>query len=163
MCNGRMSTHSLSNRVAGALTLVQNCGLQEDHIFLSRDRGSICKGHCQQQGGMLERKTSFSGTRCCEWVCATCRHAVYSDAARVYMLMGYVPGGELFSHLQKAPRRRFTAAAAQFYAASVLLALEYLHDKHIVYRCSIHSLCAPAAQCSIAYSLALVVVLNPNT
>ncbi|CAL8464235.1 g3770 [Coccomyxa elongata] len=61
-------------------------------------------------------------------------HAVYSDAARVYMLMGYVPGGELFSHLQKAPRRRFTAAAAQFYAASVLLALEYLHDKHIVYR-----------------------------
>ena len=28
------------------------------------------------------------------------RHAVYSDATRVYMLMGYVPGGELFSHLQ---------------------------------------------------------------
>ncbi|BDA49354.1 probable cAMP-dependent protein kinase catalytic subunit alpha [Coccomyxa sp. Obi] len=61
-------------------------------------------------------------------------HAVYSDTARVYMLMGYVPGGELFSHLQKAPRRRFTTAAAQFYAASVLLALEYLHDRHIVYR-----------------------------
>ncbi|EIE24919.1 kinase-like protein [Coccomyxa subellipsoidea C-169] len=61
-------------------------------------------------------------------------HAVYSDATRVYMLMGYVPGGELFSHLQKSPRRRLPAPAARFYAASVLLALEYLHERHIVYR-----------------------------
>ena len=44
------------------------------------------------------------------------RHAVYSDAARVYMLMGYVPGGELFSHLQAAPRRRLSLGAARFFA-----------------------------------------------
>jgi serine/threonine protein kinase len=50
------------------------------------------------------------------------------------MLMGYVPGGELFSHLQKAPGRRVSAAAAQFYTGSVLLALEFLHDRNIVYR-----------------------------
>ncbi len=78
------------------------------------------------------------GVRMCQndkYACERmCRHAVYSDAVRVYMLMGYVPGGELFSHLQKAPRRRLPAPAARFYAASVLLALEYLHDRHIVYR-----------------------------
>ena len=62
------------------------------------------------------------------------RHAIYSDNKRIYMLMGFVPGGELFSHLQKAPGRCFTTAAAQFYTASVLLALEYLHEQHIVYR-----------------------------
>jgi serine/threonine protein kinase len=59
---------------------------------------------------------------------------VYSDAARVYMLMGYVPGGELFAHLQAAPRRRLGAGAARFFAASVLLALEHLHARGIIYR-----------------------------
>ena len=64
------------------------------------------------------------------------RHAVYSDSSRLYMLMGYVPGGELFTHLQRAPWRRLPEEAARFYAASVLLALEYLHARHVVYRCA---------------------------
>lgn len=50
------------------------------------------------------------------------------------MLMGYVPGGELFSHLQSAPGRRISATAARFYMASVLSALDYLHSRNIIYR-----------------------------
>lgn len=48
------------------------------------------------------------------------------------MLLEYVNGGELFSHLRKAGR--LPNDTARFYAAEIVLALEYLHKKDIVYR-----------------------------
>lgn len=48
------------------------------------------------------------------------------------MLLSYVPGGELFSHLRRAGR--FTADVTRFYMASIILAIKYLHDQEIVYR-----------------------------
>jgi hypothetical protein len=41
-------------------------------------------------------------------------------------------GGELFSHLRK--EGRFVPDVAKFYAASIVLALEYLHENDIIYR-----------------------------
>lgn len=46
--------------------------------------------------------------------------------------MDYVPGGELFSVLRKS--KRFPDHVAKFYATEVTLALEYLHNKNIIYR-----------------------------
>lgn len=48
------------------------------------------------------------------------------------MLMEYVVGGELFSHLRFMGR--FPAHVAKFYAAEICLAIEYLHSKDIVHR-----------------------------
>lgn len=45
----------------------------------------------------------------------------FQDDANLYMVMDYVPGGELFSVLRKA--KRFPDETAKFYAAEVLLAL----------------------------------------
>ncbi|CAD6888123.1 unnamed protein product [Tilletia controversa] len=56
----------------------------------------------------------------------------YQDSKSVYMLMDYVPGGEIFSHLRRA--RRFTADVTRFYIASIILALDYLHARGIIYR-----------------------------
>lgn len=50
----------------------------------------------------------------------------------LYMVQEYVIGGELFRHLRKAGR--FTGDTARFYAAEIVLALEYLHSKDIIYR-----------------------------
>jgi len=50
----------------------------------------------------------------------------------LYMLLEYVCGGELFTYLRNAGR--FTAATALFYAAEIVLALEYLHSLSLVYR-----------------------------
>lgn len=50
----------------------------------------------------------------------------FSDHDSLYMLLDYVPGGELFSYLRR--HRRFPEEWAQFYAAEIVLVLEYLHD-----------------------------------
>lgn len=52
--------------------------------------------------------------------------ASFSDRDSLYMLLDYVPGGELFSYLRKL--RRFDEHVARFYAAEIVLVLEYLHE-----------------------------------
>lgn len=59
-------------------------------------------------------------------------YATYQDNLNVYMLLSYIPGGELFSHLRRAGR--FSADVTRFYLASIILAIEYLHSNNIIYR-----------------------------
>jgi serine/threonine protein kinase len=61
-----------------------------------------------------------------------CRYCTFQDANNLYMLQEYVIGGELFSHLRKAGR--FTNEMTRFYASEILLAIEYLHAKDMIYR-----------------------------
>jgi protein kinase A len=56
----------------------------------------------------------------------------FQDDHRLYILLEYVVGGEMFTHLRKAGK--FPLAVAKFYTGEVMLALEYLHSKHIIYR-----------------------------
>ncbi|KUI59540.1 cAMP-dependent protein kinase type 2 [Cytospora mali] len=56
----------------------------------------------------------------------------FHDSKNLYMVMDFVEGGELFSLLRKSGR--FPNPVAKFYAAEVTLALEYLHEKNIIYR-----------------------------
>ncbi|KAK1279502.1 Protein kinase PINOID [Acorus gramineus] len=50
------------------------------------------------------------------------------------LVMEYCPGGDLHSLRHRRPGKRFSVAAARFYVAEVLLALEYLHLLGIIYR-----------------------------
>ncbi|GAA5917391.1 hypothetical protein JCM8208_006472 [Rhodotorula glutinis] len=56
----------------------------------------------------------------------------FQDEANLYMLLEYVQGGELFSHLRRA--QRFSADVARFYTANIILVLENLHAQDIIYR-----------------------------
>ncbi|KAJ9075091.1 Serine/threonine-protein kinase Sgk2 [Entomophthora muscae] len=56
----------------------------------------------------------------------------FQTAKKLYFCIDYVNGGELFYHIQR--EKRFTEERAKFYAAEILLALEYLHSKRIIYR-----------------------------
>ena len=57
---------------------------------------------------------------------------VFSDETRIYFLMDFVKGGELFRHLVKV--RRFSHHQAQFMIAQIAIALGHLHEKNIIYR-----------------------------
>jgi len=61
----------------------------------------------------------------------TLRYAFQSHD-KLFFVLDYCPGGELFFHLGKAGR--FSEDRACFYAAQMVLALEYLHLQGIVYR-----------------------------
>ncbi|XP_027205019.1 AKT serine/threonine protein kinase [Dermatophagoides pteronyssinus] len=47
-------------------------------------------------------------------------------------VMEYVNGGELFFHLTH--ERKFTESRTRFYACQIILALDYLHNRGIIYR-----------------------------
>ena len=50
----------------------------------------------------------------------------------LYLLLEYIPGGELFQLMRK--REKFDSKTAIFYASEVLLALDYLHHFDVLYR-----------------------------
>jgi serum/glucocorticoid-regulated kinase 2 len=59
-------------------------------------------------------------------------HFAFQTSKKLYMVMDFINGGDLFFHLRAVSR--FSEPKARFYAAELLLALEYLHSKNIVYR-----------------------------
>jgi serum/glucocorticoid-regulated kinase 2 len=57
---------------------------------------------------------------------------VFQKAYRIYFIMEFIQGGELFKHLSEA--KRFEEPKAKFYAAQIALALGYLHESKVIYR-----------------------------
>jgi protein-serine/threonine kinase len=56
----------------------------------------------------------------------------FQTPQKLYMVMDYCPGGELFYHIQRV--ERFNEEAVKFYGAQLVLALEHLHKNNIIYR-----------------------------
>jgi len=56
----------------------------------------------------------------------------FKDESHLYMVLEFLPGGELFSLLQK--ERRLSEGAASFYSCMVMLAFDYLHNRNFIYR-----------------------------
>lgn len=59
-------------------------------------------------------------------------HDTFQDDTYLYMVMDFIIGGEVFSHLRALGC--FTNDMAKFYAAQITLAFEFLHNRNIVYR-----------------------------
>lgn len=59
-------------------------------------------------------------------------HYTFQTDRKLYFVLEYCSGGELFSILQRC--RRLTEEKAKFYAAQIVLALEHLHKHNVVYR-----------------------------
>jgi len=51
---------------------------------------------------------------------------------KLYFVMDFVNGGELFFHLQKD--HKFTPERVKYYCAEIVLGLEYLHNSGVIYR-----------------------------
>ena len=57
---------------------------------------------------------------------------VFQNDFRIYFLMNFIKGGELFRHLNKM--KRFSEDQARFFIAQIILAIGHLHKKNILYR-----------------------------
>ena len=56
----------------------------------------------------------------------------FQDDTALYMVIEYVQGGELYSHLRREVR--FSDEKSKFYAMEIVLAFSYLHNLKIIYR-----------------------------
>lgn len=63
----------------------------------------------------------------------------FQSERELFLIQDYKSGGEMFQHLQR-DGGRFEEAKVRFYVAEIILALEYLHENNIVYRCVLASL-----------------------
>eukprot|EP01018_Ginkgo_biloba_P030502 Gb_00478 [translate_table: standard] len=61
-------------------------------------------------------------------------YAHFEAAHYSCVVMEFCPGGDLHSLRHRQPGKRFSLRSARFYAAEVLLALEYLHMMGIIFR-----------------------------
>lgn len=59
-------------------------------------------------------------------------YGAFQNQSCLFIVLEYVNGGEFFSYLRR--EGKLEVEAAQFYAASVVLIFEHLHDYSIVYR-----------------------------
>jgi len=59
-------------------------------------------------------------------------HFAFQTPERLYMVLDFINGGELFFHLRRSTR--FTEQRSRFYSAEILLALDYLHAHGVIYR-----------------------------
>jgi serum/glucocorticoid-regulated kinase 2 len=57
---------------------------------------------------------------------------VFQTEARIYFLMNFISGGELFRHLVKV--KRFNEEQGRFFVAQIAIAIGHLHSKNILYR-----------------------------
>lgn len=61
-------------------------------------------------------------------------YSTFQTQTHICLVTDFCPGGELFLLLERQPRKVFTEDVVRFFAAEVVIALEYLHCLGVVYR-----------------------------
>ena len=56
----------------------------------------------------------------------------FQNPKKLYFVLEFCGGGELFYHLSR--ERTFSESRAKFYAGCIVLAIEHLHERNIIYR-----------------------------
>ena len=56
------------------------------------------------------------------------------DEKKIYLVLEFATGGEVYQELLKSPNKRFSEDKAANYISQVIDALMYLHSKHVIHR-----------------------------
>ena len=61
-------------------------------------------------------------------------YGFFWDDKKIYLILEYAPGGELYKDLKKQPHQRYTEEIAADYISQLCDALRYLHTKKVIHR-----------------------------
>ncbi|CAD5212725.1 unnamed protein product [Bursaphelenchus okinawaensis] len=59
-------------------------------------------------------------------------HSCFQSDSRLFFVIEFIPGGDLMFHMQH--QQRLPEDHARFYSAEIILALNFLHSRNIIYR-----------------------------
>jgi len=113
----------------GRVTMVQDKTTHQTYALKMMMKSEIV-AHRQQQNVMNEKNILIE----CDHPFILKLMTTYKDPSRLYLLSELVQGGELFSLLHGGGNEHLSNNDAKFYAACVLMALGYLHQRSIAYR-----------------------------
>ena len=126
------------------LTLVRTIGIGTfGRVKLVIHRPSGGKPYALKvlQKRMLVHMAQVDNVRSEQQLLSTCSHpfllklaAAFQDAERLYMVLEFIQGGELYRRMQETDDLCFDVATTRFYAASIVSALSYLGSLCIAYR-----------------------------
>ena len=122
------SLHQIIGRGAnGHVTLAQKRGTKACYALKCMHKGRLAKFK-QVDRALAEREALHR----CSHPFIVALASTLQDVETVYLLLEYVPGGQLHSMLRES--HHLTERAAAFYAACVTSAIEHIHDRSILHR-----------------------------
>ena len=121
----------LGNGFCGKVYLVQSQGLRNNGIFAMK---IINKAEMIKRDRVRRVLTEHDILAISNHPFVVTLHYSFQTPKHLYLVMTYCAGGEFFAMLHRQKNRRFSEASAAFYAAEVLIALEYLHLLGLIYR-----------------------------
>ncbi|XP_047108587.1 ribosomal protein S6 kinase alpha-5-like isoform X1 [Schistocerca piceifrons] len=114
-------------------------------VFLVRKRGGPDDGRLYamkvlKKATIIQKKKTTEHTRTERQVLEAVRqspflvtlHYAFQTEAKLHLILDYVSGGELFTHLYQ--REHFSESEVRIYIGEIILALEHLHKLGIIYR-----------------------------
>lgn len=114
----------------GKVVLVQKQnGVESGGLFAMK---ILKKTHLLKRGQIERTKTERKVLSVMDHPFIMKLHFAFQTDDKLFFVLDYCAGGELFFHLSRA--RRFSEKYARFYAAELLLALGHCHDNGIIYR-----------------------------
>ncbi|XP_077522827.1 ribosomal protein S6 kinase alpha-5-like isoform X2 [Amblyomma americanum] len=114
-------------------------------VFLVRkvgghDHGKLYAMKVLKKASIVQKQKTLEHTRTERQVLEAIRqspflvtlHYAFQTDAKLHLILDYVSGGELFTHLYQ--RDHFTESEVKIYIGEIVLALEHLHKLGIIYR-----------------------------
>lgn len=121
----------------GRVKVVEHIPTRQIYALKCMNKAEVVASH-QERNIMAEKNLLFE--------CASCPFVLklmmtFNHPDQILMLMEFVQGGELWSYIYEKPDAvarnpsgGFEMSAVKFYAANVVLAFKFLHDRGIGYR-----------------------------